>query len=135
MKTRMLWVALLIFGLANSHSPGAANEAGKLDAFWRGWKSQVLTGKVKAAAYCSLFARQSSPQVLPLMVRDLHEDRSDDRFFPYALVAVKWNPDACRKILTKIMRSDDRIDRIWAHEFLTEINSYNEAKKNGQPWQ
>lgn len=107
----------------------SASEAQRLKRFWAGWQREVKERGVAPEVYAERFAKESTPNLLPEMVRDLRDDKSDERFFGYVLVMVNWDPHECRGILRKEMRSNNEKDRIWAEEFLTELQSFQEAKR------
>ena len=105
-----------------------------LKKFWNGWEKQVKAKKITPEEYGRQFAKISSPAILPEMVKDLRADKSDDRFFSYVLVVINWDPNQSRDALNKIIRSENQIDRTWAKDFLTELESYQEAKREGKKW-
>jgi hypothetical protein len=129
----VLMILLAVAILATFVNAEAAS-AEQLKSFWAGWESQVKTKRMQPEIYALEFAKTSSPALLADMVKDLRGDKSDDRFFAYVLVAVNWNPSKSRKILNGLLHSGNQIDRIWAREFLTELDSYEEAKREGKEW-
>lgn len=125
-RTAAISVALSILLITNS-----AIASDTLKTFWAGWQREVKQRGVTPEAYSRQFAKRTDPQLLSEMVRDLRGDKSDERFFSYVLVMVNWDPKQSRAVLAKQARSKNETDRIWAKEFLSELESFQETKREG----
>jgi len=129
-QTAAICMGLLLVVAAN-----CAIGSETLKSFWAGWQREVKERGVAPEVYGQQFAKRADPQLLSEMVRDLRGDKSDERFFSYVVVMVNWDPNQSRSILKKQMLSSTETDRVWAKEFLTELESFHEAKRQGKPWQ
>jgi hypothetical protein len=129
-QTAAISVALSILFTANC---AIASET--LKSFWAGWQREVKDRGVAPEVFGRQFAQRADPQLLSEMVRDLRGDKTDDRFFSYVLVMVNWDPNQSRPILKKQLLSSNKTDRVWAKEFLAELESFQEAKREGKPFQ